>query len=318
MVLVRKVAGAFLALWLVSAAAFAAYPDHPIRLVVPYAAGGGVDSTARVLAQRLTERLGQTVVVENHPGAGSNIGNAYVARAAPDGYTLLQASPSAAINATLYRNLSYDLLRDFVPVSGVISGEMVLVTAPDSPITSVDELVARARQQPGKMIYGSAGIGSTEHLAGEMLAQLAKVELQHLPYKGTGPAMADLLGGRIQFMFGGASALVPLVRSGAMRGLAVTSAHRIEELPAVPTVQEAVPGYEITLWNGILAPKGTPPDIVARLSREIAGAAMDAQETFRSMGGVPLPLPPDELGKLIAAQVALWRDIITKANIRVN
>ncbi len=297
----------------------AAWPDRPIHLIVPYSPGGGVDVTGRLLAQTLTERLGETVLVENHPGAGSNVGNAFVARAAPDGYTLLLATPSAAINASLYRSLPYDIQKDLMPVAGVASSELVLVVAPDSPYHNLADLLAGARAQPGKLSYGSAGVGSTEHLAGELLKQLAGLDVLHVPYKGTGQAMNDLRGGQVQFIFGGAAGLVPMVRDGQLRALAVTSTHRPLDLPDIPTMQEGgVPGYEITIWSGVFAPKGTPPAVVGQLNKTITAASRDLADRFSALGGRPMPMTQAQLGALLTAQIALWRTVITQANVHVD
>lgn len=299
--------------------AHAAYPDRPIYLIVPFPPGGGADTSGRLLAQRLSEVLGQTVIVANHPGAGSNIGNAFAAHAAPDGYTLLYASPSAAINASLYRSLPYDLLHDLTPVAGVVSNELVLIVPAHSKARSVAELVAQARAQPGKLAYASAGIGSTEHLAGEMFRQLAGIDVLHVPYKGTGPAVNDLMAGRVQFLFGGSAAMLPLAQGGQVRALAVTSAHRLPDLPDIPTVQEGgVAGYEVTLWNGVLAPTGTPPEVVRFLNQAISTAATDLAPRFHPLGGHPLILSPDELGALIAAQIAKWHTIIEQADVHAD
>jgi tripartite-type tricarboxylate transporter receptor subunit TctC len=314
--LVVFVACAFLAAITTTQAAF---PDHPIHLIVPFAPGGGVDVNARVLAQRLSERLGQTVLVENHPGAGSSVGNGFVARAAPDGYTLLMTSPSAPINAGLYRNLPYDLKRDFAPVAGVVSTELVLAVAPDSPFHSLADLLAAARAKPGSLTYGSAGVGSTEHLAGELLKQMAGLDVLHVPYKGTGQAANELRGGQIQFIFGGAAGLVPLARDGQLRALAVSSAHRLEDLPDIPTVQEGgVPGYEVTVWNAVLAPRATPPAVIDQLNQAISSAAIDVTDRFRALGGRPMPMTPAELQALIDTEIVKWQAVITQAHMHVD
>ena len=299
--------------------AHAAYPDRPIHLIVPFAPGGGVDVTGRLLAQRLTERIGQTVLVENHPGAGSSVGGGYVARAAPDGYTLLLASSSAAINASLYRNLPYDLKRDFAPVAGVLSSELVLAVAADSALRSLGDLLAAARAKPGAMLYGSAGVGSSEHLAGELLKQMAGLDVRHVPYKGTGQAMDELMGGRIQFVFGGASGVIPMVRGGQLRALAVTSAHRLDDMADIPTLNEAgVPGYEVTVWNAVLAPKGTPVAVVEQLNQAISAAAVDLTERFHALGGQPLVMTPAQFQALIEADIVKWQAVITQANVHVE
>jgi len=307
------------ALALMSRMAHAAYPDRPIHLIVPFAPGGGVDVTGRLLAQRLTERIGQTVLVENHPGAGSSVGGGYVARAAPDGYTLLLASSSAAINASLYRNLPYDLKRDFAPVAGVLSSELVLAVAADSALRSLGDLLAAARAKPGAMLYGSAGVGSSEHLAGELLKQMAGLDVRHVPYKGTGQAMDELMGGRIQFVFGGASGVIPMVRGGQLRALAVTSAHRLDDMADIPTLNEAgVPGYEVTVWNAVLAPKGTPVAVVEQLNQAISAAAVDLTERFHALGGQPLVMTPAQFQALIEADIVKWQAVITQANVHVE
>jgi tripartite-type tricarboxylate transporter receptor subunit TctC len=297
----------------------AAWPDRPVHLIVPYSPGGGVDVTGRLLAQTLTERLGETVLVENHPGAGSNVGNAFVARAAPDGYTLLLATPSAAINASLYRSLPYDIQKDLVPVAGVASSELVLVVAPDGPYHTLADLLAAARARPGKLSYGSAGVGSTEHLAGELLKQLAGLDVLHVPYKGTGQAMNDLRGGQVQFIFGGAAGLVPLVRDGQLRALAVTSAHRPLDLPDIPTMREGgVPGYEITIWSGVFAPKGTPAPVIDQLNNPLTAASRDLADRFGALGGRPMPMTQAQLEALLTTQIELWRKVITQANVHVD
>lgn len=304
---------------LVASPARAAYPSRPIHLVVPFAPGGGVDVTGRLLAQRLGERLGQNVLVDNHPGAGSSVGGAYVARAAPDGYTLLLASSSAAINASLYRNLPYDLRHDFAPVAGVITSELVLAVAADSPWHTLADLLAQARAQPGKLTYGSAGVGSTEHLAGELLKQKAGLDVLHVPYKGTGQAMNELRGNQIQFVFGGAAGVLPLIRGGQLKALAVTSMHRLDDAPDIPTLNEAgVPGYEVTVWNAVLAPKDTPAAVVDTLNQAISATATDLADRFRALGGQPLIMTPERFQTLIETDIVKWQAVITQANLRVD
>jgi tripartite-type tricarboxylate transporter receptor subunit TctC len=299
--------------------AFAAYPDRPIHLIVPFSPGGGVDVVSRLLAQRLSEKLGQPVVVENHPGGGANIGNEYVAQAAPDGYTLLMASPGTAINASLYRKLSYSLERDFVPVASVISSELLLVVAANSPIRDVQDLIARARANPGQVVFASAGVGSTEHLAGELLAEMAGVKLLHVPYKGTGLAINDLLGGQVQFLFGGAAGLVPLVQAGQLRALAQTGLHRQPDLANIPTMDEAgVKGYDVVIWNGVLAPKGTPGEVVKTLNIVISAAADNLAPQFSHLGAYPATMSPEEFGAMIRAQVSKWAGVIHTANVPVK
>jgi tripartite-type tricarboxylate transporter receptor subunit TctC len=299
--------------------AFAAYPDRPIHLIVPFSPGGGVDVVTRLLANRLSERLNQVVLVENRPGGGANIAAQYVAHAVPDGYTLLMYSPAAAINATLYRNLSYKLMADFVPVASVLSGPLLMVVAADSPFHSVRDLIAAARAKPGEMNFASAGIGSSEHLAGELLAQMAGIDIVHVPYKGTGLAMNDLLAGQVQFLFGGSSGLVSQVQAGQLRALAQTGIRRQPGLPGIPTLdQSGVPGYDVATTIGVLAPKGTSPEVVIVLNREISASALDLNPRFGPLGGEALTMPPAAFGAMIAEQIAKWSVVIEKAKIHVD
>jgi tripartite-type tricarboxylate transporter receptor subunit TctC len=297
----------------------AAYPDRPIHLIVPFSPGGGVDVISRLLAHRLSERLNQTVLVENRPGGGANIANQYVAHAAADGYTLLMFSPAAAINASLYKSLGYNLKTDFVPVASVLSGALLLVVAADSPLHSVHDLIATARAKPGEMNFASAGIGSTEHLAGELLAQMSEIKVVHVPYKGTGLALNDLLAGQVQFLFGGSAGLVPQVQAGQLRALAQTGIQLQPELSDIPTMDQAgVPGYDVSTQIGVLAPKGTAPDIVTRLNTEISASARDLDARFRPLGGQAVTMTSQEFGAMIADQIEKWSVVIEKARIHVD
>ena len=297
----------------------AAYPDRPIRLIVPFSPGGGVDVITRLLAHRLSERLNQVVLVENRPGGGANIANQYVANAAPDGYTLLMYSPAAAINASLYQNLTYNLKTDFVPVASVLSGALLLVVAADSKFHDVHDLIAAAKAKPGVLNFASAGIGSTEHLAGELLGQKAGIDVVHVPYKGTGLGLNDLLAGQVQFLFGGSAGLVPQVQSGQLRALAQTPIHKLPELSDIPTMDQAgVPGYDVSTTIGVLAPKGTPGNAITLLNTEISAAAHDLDPRFGPLGGQAMTMSPQEFGALIADQIAKWADVIQKAKIHVD
>lgn len=267
--------------------AFAAFPDRPVHIIVPFAPGGGVDVTARLLAQRLGEELHQTVLVENHPGGGANIGATYVAQATPDGYTLLMASPTVAINASLYTHLPYSLEKDFVPVALVQSSELVLAVAADSKFHSVQDIIAAAKAKPGALAYGSAGVGSVEHLAGELFKSLAGIDVLHVPYKGTGPAINDTMSGQVQFLFGGAASLLQLNRPGQLRALAVTSAKPPPDID-LPTMElSGVKGYDVITWNGLMAPKGTPPDVVATLNKAVNTASAALTDKFKAIGVFP-------------------------------
>jgi tripartite-type tricarboxylate transporter receptor subunit TctC len=298
--------------------AHAAFPDRPVHIVVPFAPGGGVDVTARLLAQQLGVVLHQTVLVENHPGGGANIGAAYVAQAQPDGYTLLMASPTIAINASLYKHLPYSLEKDFVPVALVQQSELVLAVAADSKFHSVQDIVTAAKAKPGQLSYGSAGVGSVEHLAGELFKQLAGIDVLHVPYKGTGPAINDTMSGQVQFLFGGSASLLQLNRPGQLRALAVTSA---EPAPGVdlPTMQQAgVKGYDVITCIGLMAPKGTPADVVATLNKAINAASQALTEKFKAIGCFPKPMSPQQFGAMVQAQVALWAPLVAQAHLHVD
>jgi len=301
------------------APAHAAYPDRPIHLVVPFSPGGGVDVIARLVAHRLGERINQAVIVENRSGAGGNIANQYVARAAPDGYTLLMASPAAAINATLDPNAGYHFATDLVPVAAVLSSTMLLVVASDSPIHDVRDLIARAHTSPGALNYASAGVGSSEHLAGELFGQMAEIAVVHVPYKGSGLAMNDLLGGQVQFMFGGAAGLLPQVQAGQLRALAQTGKTPQPDMPDIPTMDQAgVPKYDVIIWNGVMAPKGTPPGIIEFLNTEISATADDLAPRFKALGGQAMTMTPWTFRAVIADQIAKWAAVIEKANVHAN
>ena len=258
---------------LVPGAAAAAYPDKPIRLVVGFSAGGTTDVSARIIGKEMGEALGQPVVVENRPGAGSNIATEMVMRAAPDGYTLYMVAVTAAINQTLYKNVKFDLTKDFEPVALAVQVPNVLVVNPNVPAKSVKELVDYAKANPGKMNFASSGSGTSIHMAGELFKQAAGIDVIHIPYKGSGPAVTDLVGGQVDFMFDNMPASWPNVQAGKLRALAVTTANRSSTAPDLPTMQESgFPGFDVSSWFGVLAPKGTPSDIVEKLNKVIRDA----------------------------------------------
>lgn len=309
---------------LAAGAALAAdYPDKPIRLVVPFPAGGATDLMARALGQKLAERLGQSVVIDNRAGAGGGVGAEAVAAAAPDGYTLLFATMgSLTINPNLYKNLRYDPIKSFVPISLTHSTSNLLVVHPDIPARSVAELIELARSRPGQLTYASAGNGTTSHLSGELFKSLAKVELTHVPYKGSAPAMTDFLGGRISMMFDTTSNFVDYVKTGRLRPLGLTGSKRSPAMPGVPTISEApgMAGYEMSLWLGVLAPVGTPQDIIARLNSAI-GAAMSGPEMARQMmdAGIEVRLStPQGFSQQIRADLAKWSEVVKRSSIRLD
>jgi tripartite-type tricarboxylate transporter receptor subunit TctC len=296
------------------------YPTKPVRIVVPFAPGGGGDLVARTVAVKLTESLGQPVVVDNRAGAAGSIGAEIAARSPPDGHTLLLGSNGPlAINPSLYAKLPYDAARDFAPVSLVTIMPFVLVVHPALPVRSVKELIALARSRPGELNYGSPGNGSSTHLANELLKSMTGMKIAHVPYKGVAPAATDLISGQIQMMSGDLSTLVPHIRSGRMRALAVTSSRRSAMLPDTPTVAESgVPGYEASGWFGVLVPAGTPPYIVQRLnSAMLKGlAAADARERLAAFGGEVAPGTPEQLATHIRTEGAKWGKLIRALGLK--
>jgi tripartite-type tricarboxylate transporter receptor subunit TctC len=288
------------------------YPTRPVRWIVGFAAGGPQDIVARLLAQWLSERLGQQFVVENRPGAGGNIGTEAVVRAPADGYTILMIGPSAAINVTLYEGLSFNLLRDIVPVAGIMRTANVLELHPALPVRTVPEFIAYAKANPGKINMASAGNASSQHVAGELFKMMTGVDMVHVPYRGAAPALTDLLGGQVQIMFDNMASSVEHVRSGKVRGLAVTTAARSEALPELPTVGDFVPGYEASGLYGIGVPRNTPADIVDRLNKEINAALIDPRMKARlaDLGGTMLPGTAAEFGRLLAGEVEKWGKVV--------
>ncbi|MHB8272554.1 Bug family tripartite tricarboxylate transporter substrate binding protein [Bradyrhizobium sp.] len=294
------------------------YPSRPVRIVAGFAAGGGVDITARLIGQWLNERLGQSFVTENRPGAGGNIGTEAVVNAAADGYTLLLSTVPNAVNASLYEKLTFNFIRDTAPVAGIIRVPMVILLNPSVPAKTVPEFIAYAKANPGKINMASAGNGSAPHMAGELFKMMAGVNLVHIPYRGQGPALTDLLGGDVQVLFATAPGTTDYIRTGKLRALAVTSAARAEVLPELPTVADFVPGYEASQWYGLSAPKNTPADIVGKLNREINAAIADPRmrERLAAIGGEPLPGSPGEFGRLIAEETEKWAKVVRAAGIK--
>jgi tripartite-type tricarboxylate transporter receptor subunit TctC len=294
------------------------YPTRPVRIVAGFAAGGGVDITARLIGQRLNERLGQSFVTENRTGAGGNIGTEAVVGSAPDGYTLLLATVPNAVNASLYEKLNFDFIRDIAPVAGIIRVPMVILLHPSVPAKTVPEFIAYAKANPGKINMASAGNGSAPHMAGELFKMMAGVNLVHVPYRGQGPALTDLLGGEVQVLFATAPGTTDYIASGKLRALAVTSATRAEVLLELPTVGDFVPGYEAIQWYGLCAPKNTPKEIVDKLNAEInVVIAEPAMKTrLAAIGGEPLPGSPADFGKLIAEETEKWGKVVRTAGIK--
>jgi tripartite-type tricarboxylate transporter receptor subunit TctC len=295
-----------------------AYPARAVHVVAGFAAGGGVDITARLIGQWLSDRLGQTFVTENRPGAGGNIGTETVVNAAPDGYTLLLATVPNAVNATLYEKLNFNFIRDIAPVGGIIRVPQVILLHPSVPAKTVPEFIAYAKANPGKVNMASAGNGSAPHMAGELFNVMAGVSLVHVPYRGQGPALTDLLGGQVQVLFATTPGTTEYVKTGKLRGLAVTTAARAEVLPDLPTVGDFVPGYEASQWYGLAAPRNTPAAIVERLNSEINAALADPKmkARFADIGGEPLAGAPAAFGSLIAAETEKWAKVVRAANLK--
>jgi tripartite-type tricarboxylate transporter receptor subunit TctC len=307
----------------VSGAAFAqAYPTRPIRMVVPFSAGsGGTDLMARLIEQRLGASLGQQIVIDNRPGAGGIPATEYVAKAAPDGYTLLMTNVSLAANPYLYSKLPFDPLKDLVPVTMINSSPLLLVVHPSVPVTSVKELLAYSKLHPGKLNYGSGGVGSTPHLSGELFKSLSGIDAVHVPYKGGAPALNDLVGGQLSFMVENMAGTMPFVKAGKLRALAISSPQRSPLAPELPTMAEAgVPGYEVIGWNGIVAPKGTPPEIVARLHAEVAKILRtpEMRQQLAAVGSEPIGNTPEEFGAFIKAEMGRWGKVIKEKGIRAD
>jgi tripartite-type tricarboxylate transporter receptor subunit TctC len=294
------------------------YPSRPVRIVVGFPAGGGIDIVARLMGQWLSERLGQPVVIENRPGAGGNLGVEAVVRAPADGYTLLWANSANAISATLYEKLNYNFLRDIAAVAGVVRVPQVMEVNPSFQAKTVPEFIAYAKANPGKLNFGSAGNGSALHVAGELFKMMAGVDMVHVPYRGGAPALTDLLGGQIQSMFDNVTASIEHIRAGKLRALAVTTATRWEGLPNIPTVDEFVPGYEASIWWGIGVPKGTPAEIVDKLNKETNAGLADPKIKARlaELGGTVLAGSPADFGKLVAEEIEKWGKVVKFAGIK--
>jgi tripartite-type tricarboxylate transporter receptor subunit TctC len=297
-----------------------AYPTRPVRILVGFAAGGAADIMARLLGQWLSERFGQQFVIENRPGAGGNVATEVAVRAPADGYTLLLAHSINAINATLYEKLNFNFIQDIAPVASVASGALVMVVNPSVPARTVPEFIAYAKANPGKINMASQGVGGTGHVSGELFKMMIGVNLVHVPYRGAGPALIDLLGGQVQVMFAATVSSIEYIRAGRLRALAVTAATRKDALPDIPTVGEFVPGYEASNWYGIGVPRGTPAEIISKLNKEINAGLADAKMKARlaDLGETPFPGSPADFGQLIAADTEKWGKVIKLAGIKAE
>jgi tripartite-type tricarboxylate transporter receptor subunit TctC len=294
------------------AAVAAEYPVRPVHWIVAFPAGGANDIVARIIGQSLSQQLGKPFIIENRPGAGGNLGTQVALGAAPDGYTLLFVAPHNAINATLYKDLPFDFLKDNAPVAGLARTPNVMEVNPSVPAKTVAEFIAYAKANPGKINMASAGNGTAIHLSGELFKAMTGVNLIHVPYRGGGPAVTDLIGGQVQVMFDNLPSSIAHIRSGELRALAVTTLARSAVLPDVPTVADTVPGYEASIWYGIVAPKGTPAEIIEKLNNTVAAALKDPHIRARlsELGCTPMPMSPAELGTFLAAETEKWAKVV--------
>jgi len=295
-----------------------AYPARPVRVVVPVAAGGANDVTGRLISQWFSEHLGQRFVVENRPGAGTNIGTEAVIRSIPDGYTLLISGSNAAINPSLFANLNFNFIRDTAPIGSIVRVPQLMQVTPSLPVKNVPEFIAYAKANPGKVAMGSGGIGSPAHVIGEYFKLATGTDLTHVPYRGAAPAVTDLLGGQIQVAFTELATSLEHVKAGKLRALAVTTAERVDALPDVPTLAEFIPGFEASQWVGLVAPKDTPLEIIEKLNTEINAGIGDAKlkARFAALGGTVMPGSPADFGKLIRDETEKWAKVIRAANIK--
>jgi tripartite-type tricarboxylate transporter receptor subunit TctC len=316
----RSIVVLVLAWCLAGGVAAQAYPTKPVRVVVPFPPGGPSDVMMRVIAQKLGESLGQPFLVENRAGGGANIGAEYVARAAPDGYTLGLLSTGHAVNMTLYEKLAYDTLRDFAPISLLLTNPLVLVTQPGAPIRSVAELIRDAKAKPGELTYGSTSIGASTHLAAELFNVMAGVKLTHIPYKGSAPALADVMAGRITVLFDTTTSAMSHVRSGKLRALAVTSKERSPAAPELPTVAETLAGFEAIGWNGLAAPSATPRAIVDQLNRELSKVlpSPEVKDKLAASGSDAAYMTPDAFGAFLRAEIEKWGRIVKLSGAKAD
>jgi tripartite-type tricarboxylate transporter receptor subunit TctC len=296
------------------------YPNRPVRVIVGFAPGGPADLIVRLMNQWLSDRFGQQFILENRPGAGTNVATEAVVKSAPDGYTLLLATTAATINASLYDNLDFNFIRDIAPVASIDRQPLVLEVNPSLPATTLAEFIAYAKANPGKINYGTGGVGTVQHVAGELFKVMTGVDLVHVPYRGGAPVLTDLIAGRVQAAFSPISASIPYIQAGKLRALAVTGGKRLEVLPETPTVGETIPGYQAYAANGIGAPAGTPAEIIDKLNATINAGLADATIKARlaDLGSFPAPMSPAEYGKYIAGETAKWAKVIKFANIKAE
>ena len=311
---------AFAAIGALGSVHAADYPTKPVRWIVPYPPAGTTDVLARIVAQWLTEKMGQPFVVENKPGAGNNIGVEAVVNAPPDGYTMLLVNPANGINATLYKNLSFNFIRDIAPVAGIVRTPNVMEVTNSLPVKTVQEFITYCKANPGKINMASSGSGTSVHLSGELFKSMTGCDMVHVPYKGAGPALTDLIGGQVHVLFDNLPSSIAHIKGGKLRPLGVTSEQREPSLPQVPTVGETVPGYEATAWFGIGMPKNTPRDVIDTVNAEINRALADPKmrERLAELGGKPIAGTPEDFGKVIAAETAKWEKVVISSGAKVE
>ena len=323
--MIRRIARVFAAavcaaIGVMGAAQAADYPTRPVKWVVPYPPGGTTDVLARIVAEWLTQKMGQTFLIENKPGAGNNIGVEAVVNAPPDGYTMLLVNPANGINATLYKNLSFNFIRDIAPVAGLVRTPNVMEVTNSLPVKTVQEFIAYCKANPGKINMASSGSGTSVHLSGELFKSMTGCDMVHVPYKGAGPALTDLMGGQVHVIFDNLPSSIGHIKGGKIRALAVTSEQRDPSLPQVPTVGETVPGYEATAWFGIGMPKNTPRDVIEKVNAEVNRALADPKmrERLAELGGKPIAGTPEDFGKVIAAETAKWEKVVISSGAKVE
>jgi tripartite-type tricarboxylate transporter receptor subunit TctC len=296
------------------------YPARPVHFIVAYPPGGTTDVLARIIAQWLSEKLGQQFIVENKPGGGNNIGTEYVVKASPDGYTMLLVNPANGINTTLYKKLPFDFVRDIAPVAGLVRTPNVMEVTPSIPAKNVAEFIAYCKANPGKINMASSGSGTSVHLSGELFKSMTGCDMLHVPYKGAGPALTDLMAGQVHVIFDNLPSSSPFIKAGRIRALGVTSAGRDPTLPDVPTVGETVPGYEATAWFGLGMPKGTPKDIIEKVNAEVNRALADPKmrQRLAELGGTPIGGTPEDFGTVIRSETAKWAKVVNASGAKVE
>jgi tripartite-type tricarboxylate transporter receptor subunit TctC len=298
----------------------AGYPDRPVHWIVPYPPGGTTDLLARLIGQYLSEHLGQTFIIENRAGGGNNIGTEFVARAPADGYTVLLVNPANGINQTLYKNLKFDILKDFAPIGGITRVPNVMEVTPSFPAKTVPEFIAYAKAHPGKVNMASSGTGTSVHMSGELLMAMTGIKMAHVPYRGAAPALTDLMAGTVDVIFDNMPSSIGFIHAGKIRAVAVTTDKRSSTLPDIPTVAETVPGYEASAWFGMAAPKGTPKDVIDKLNATINAGLKDPKLIARlaELGGAPMPGTPDDFGKVMSSEVAKWKKVVEFSGAKVE